>query len=221
MEPQAFVRLVEETLLPDLVLESVDPHEPIVVRKKPDVWHKLGAGNYAGVFAHPDAHDVVVKIYAPGRDGFEEEVEVYRRLEDHPAYSQCYYSAETDGHQYLVLRRLRGKTLYQSVLDGTRIPRQVMTDIDEALAYAKSKGLCPHDVHGKNVMQHEGRGLVVDVSDFLKTDPCRMWDDLKKAYDKFYIPVMSKLPLPIPEWMMDGVRKGYRMLRSLSGSRSR
>nr|WP_246183369.1 serine/threonine protein kinase [Paenibacillus methanolicus] len=204
---------IERDLLPGLELASVDPTEPIVVRRQPPEWIRLGAGNYAGVFTHPKLADWVVKVYAPGREGFEAETEVYRRLGEHPAFASCKLSAEASGHRYLVLKRLRGKTLYQCMLDRTRIAPRVIADIDEALDYAKSKGLYPHDVHGKNVMQHEGRGIVVDVSDFLKTEPCRMWDDLKGAYHRFYVPYLSKLPFPIPEWMMDGVRKGYRLIR--------
>ncbi|MFC4100474.1 serine/threonine-protein kinase [Paenibacillus xanthanilyticus] len=204
---------IERDLLPELELASVDPTEPIVVRKQPRQWVRLGAGNYAGVFTHPKLADWVVKVYAPGREGFEAETEVYRRLGEHPAFASCKLSAEAGGHRYLVLKRLRGKTLYQCMLDCTRIAPSVIADIDEALDYARSKGLYPHDVHGKNVMQHEGRGIVVDVSDFLKTEPCRMWDDLKGAYHRFYVPYLSKLPFPIPEWMMDGVRKGYRLIR--------
>lgn len=204
---------IERDLLPGLELASVHPTEPIVVRKQPPQWIRLGAGNYAGVFTHPRLEDWVVKVYAPGREGFEAETEVYRRLGEHPAFASCKLSAEAGGHRYLVLKRLRGKTLYQCMLDCTRIAPRVIADIDEALAYARSKGLYPHDVHGKNVMQHEGRGIVVDVSDFLKTEPCRMWDDLKNAYHRVYVPYLSKVPFPIPEWMMDGVRKGYRLFR--------
>ncbi|MFB9326894.1 serine/threonine protein kinase [Paenibacillus aurantiacus] len=206
-------RFIERDLLPELELASVNPTEPIVVRKQPSSWIRLGAGNYAGVFTHPKLADWVVKVYAPGREGFEAETEVYRRLGEHPAFASCKLSAEAGGHRYLVLKRLRGKTLYQCMLDCTRIAPRVIADIDEALDYARSKGLYPHDVHGKNVMQHEGRGIVVDVSDFLKTEPCRMWDDLKNAYHRVYVPYLSKLPFPIPEWMMDGVRKGYRLFR--------
>lgn len=205
---------MEEALLPELVLESVHHGEPIVVRKQPEGWEKLGAGNYASVFAHPDAEGVVIKVYAPGREGWEEETEVYRRLGDHPAYSQCYHASERDGHKYLIMKRLQGVTLYECVKRGIQIPKEVIDDIDAALDYARERGLHPHDVHGKNVMMADGKGIVVDVSDFLKTDPCLMWDDLKKAYNRFYMPFLSKAPVPMPDWVMNSVRKGYRFFRS-------
>ncbi|TDF94510.1 serine/threonine protein kinase [Paenibacillus piri] len=196
--------LVERELLPLLRIESVNPHNPIEVQAVPKPWKRVGTGNYAVVVSHPEYDGLVVKVYAPGREGLEEEVEVYRRLGRHPAYSECYHA----GSSYLILRRLSGITLYNCVLRGISIPRQVIDDIDAALRYARSKGLNPHDVHGKNVMLQDGRGVVVDVSDFLKQEPCRMWDDLKKAYDCFYFPIVRKMK--IPEWMLTAVRKGYR-----------
>lgn len=199
------VELIETELLPGLEIFSEQSHNPVIVHRYPKPWRLVGAGNYAGVFAHPSFPDRVVKVYAPGREGLEEEAEVYRRLGKHPAFSECLYV----GNGYLVLRRLSGVTLYDCVRQGIPIPRQVIEDIDEALAYALHKGLHPHDVHGKNVMMKDGRGMVVDVSDFLNPDPCFMWSDLKKAYDIFYIPVLHRVP--IPEFLLNAVRVGYRM----------
>jgi hypothetical protein len=89
---QALVKCIRQELLPNLHLESIDPCDPVVVHLVPAPWSCLGAGNYAAVFAHPDYPDQVVKVYAPGRPGIEAEVEVYRRLGEHPAFSQCYFS---------------------------------------------------------------------------------------------------------------------------------
>ncbi|GMK40791.1 serine/threonine protein kinase [Paenibacillus sp. CCS19] len=219
-EIQTIIEWTEQELLPQLTLHSEHPGEPIRVDRYPHGWKLLGAGNYAAVFV-PSLHDMdhyAVKVYAPGREGWEEEVEVYRRIGDHPAYSCCYHAAEAQGLQYLVLRRLSGKTLYNCVLDGDHIPERAIEDIDEALDYARSRGLHPHDVHGKNVMVSKGRGLVVDISDFLKEEPCMMWDDLKRAYTRIYKPFLSKRPVAIPEWVMNSVRRGYRFIRSSSRS---
>lgn len=204
---QTYIQLIEQGLIPDFHVESEDPHDPVEVHYLPKPWKLLGAGNYAAVAMHPDYPDRVVKMYAPGRPGLEEEADVYRRLGKHPAFSECLYY----GDNYLVLRRLTGVTLYDCIRRGIYIPRQVIADIDKALDYARSKGLNPHDVHGKNVMLKDGRGMVVDVSDFLKPEPCSMWDDLKKAYDTFYFPVFHNLP--IPGKVLNMVRKGYRYLK--------
>lgn len=203
---QQLIDLVEGQLLPQLHIESVHPHDPVVVHHLPKPWKLLGAGNYAAVVTHPDFANFAVKVYAPGRPGLEDEAEVYRRLGSHPAFSECLHA----GGSYLILRRLTGVTLYNCILRGIPIPRRVIHDVDEALDYARRKGLNPHDVHGKNVMLKDGRGIVVDVSDFLKEEPCSMWDDLKAAYDRFYFPVIRRLP--VPEFLLTAVRKGYRWL---------
>jgi hypothetical protein len=209
---ERFAARIYEELLPGFRVESVDPHDPVVVSSIPLPWKVLGRGNYAAVVVHPDHPDRVAKLYAPGREGWEEEVEVYRRLGNHPAYSQCLHSNEA--HRFLILRRLYGKTLYECVMKGIRIPKQAMEDVDEALEYARERGLHPHDVHGKNIMlSPEGRGVVVDVSDFLKDEPCNMWRDLKRAYYRIYVPFMYNRPPAVPNAVMNGVRKGYRFIR--------
>lgn len=201
------IKRIHQELLPELQIESIDPHDPVVVRDLPPPWQLLGAGNYAAVVTHPDYPDQVVKIYAPGRSGFEEEVEVYRRLGSHPAFSECLYAA--DG--VLVLKRLRGITLYDCMHRGIRIPEQVIRDIDRALDYARSRGLHPHDVHGRNVMLLEGRGLVVDISDFLKEEVCLKWNNLKTGYYWLYRPIIAPLRLRVPYWVLNAVRKSYRL----------
>lgn len=205
------IESIYQELLPNLQLESLDPHDPVVVHQVPEPWQVLGVGNYAAVFCHPDYPDNVVKIYAPGRPGLDEEREVYRRLGSHPAFSECFYA----GENFLVLKRLHGKTLYDCMHLGLPIPKRVIDDVDRALDYARKCGLYPHDVHGRNVMMREGRGLVVDVSDFLHEDPCSAWDNLKTAYYWLYRPILRPLRLRVPYVVLDMVRKGYRFLRRL------
>ena len=204
---QYLIACIQHELLPTLHLESKEPHNPIVVHQVPLPWTCLGAGNYAAVFAHPDYPEQVVKVYAPGRPGITDEVEVYRRLGHHPAFSECYAS----GANFLVLKHLRGITLYDCLHSGVLILPQVILDIDEALDYARSRGLFPHDVHGRNVMMSSGRGLVVDISDFLHQSPCLAWQDLKWAYRWIYRPIFWHLCLRVPYILLDGVRAGYRL----------
>lgn len=201
------IESIRTELLPKLQLESIAPHDPVEVRHLPTPWRLLGTGNYAGVVYHPDHPNQVVKIYAPGRPGFEEEVEVYRRLGSHPAFSECLYAAEN----FLILKRLHGMTLYDCMHLGVLIPQQVIQDIDQALEYARGRGLHPHDVHGRNVMILEGRGLVVDISDFLHEEACNKWNNLKKAYYFLYLPLLSRLRLRVPYFALNGVRKSYRL----------
>ena len=210
------VESIHQELLPNLKLESIKPHNPVVVHQVLAPWRLLGTGNYAAVFYHVDYCDLVVKVYAPGRLGWSEEVEVYRRLGIHPAYSTCFY-AEND---FLVLKRLHGVTLYDCLHQGLKIPKQVIEDIDRALEYARSRGLYPHDVHGRNVMMSEGKGLVVDISDFLREEPCLAWSDLTKAYCYLYSPLFSWHRLPLPYFILDLVRANYRIFRRFLDRRS-
>lgn len=203
------VSLMHQQLLPQLQLESIDPDHPVVVHAIPHPWQVLGTGNYAAVLNHPDYPDWVIKIYAPGRPGWQDEVEVYRRLGTHPSFSQCFYAEDP----FLVLKRLHGTTLYDCLNQGRYIPKQVILDIDQALDVARQKGLHPHDVHGRNVMMHEGRGIVVDISDFLKSDDCSAWDDLKRGYYWTYRPIFSWLRLRVPYSYLDVLRTCYRIYR--------
>ena len=205
----SLVAQIEQVLLPTVSIQSVYHHDPVRVRQIPDPWYLVGTGNYAAVFGHPDHPTLVVKIYAPNRPGFEEEVEVYRRLGSHPAYSECYWAQ----NGVLILKRLNGVTFYDCLHQGHRIPPQVIRDIDLALEYARTRGLLPHDVHGRNVMMHEGRGLVVDISDFLHEDYCSLWDDVKRVYRYFYRPILSRLPIRFPYAVLDAVRAIYRFYR--------
>lgn len=206
---QTFMEIVQNGLLPQLAIRSVNPREPIEVISVPKPWRLIGAGNYAAVMMHPNEPDKVVKVYAEGRPGLQDEVEVYRRLGRHPAYSECFGAGDT----FLVLKRLEGVTIYECLRRGIRIPERVIRDIDKALEYARKRGLNPHDVHGKNVMMIEGRGVVVDVSDFLKDEPCVMWSDFKKSYYALYKPLLLRLTVPLPGPLLNLLRKGYRLFR--------
>ncbi len=69
-------------------------------------------------------------------------------------------------------------------------------------------------------MMHERRGLVVDVSDFLKEEDCTKWEDLKTAYYRIYRPVFMPLRLRVPYFLLDLVRRGYRLFRRIAPDRS-
>lgn len=208
-ELEEFIHKVEKDLLPSLRLESVQPEDPIMVNGLPEGWSLLGKGNFAAVLTHPQFDRLAVKVYAGGRPGLEEEIEVYRRLGSHPAFSECYHSSSS----YLILKKLQGVTFYDCLQRGIRIPRQVIQDVDQALVYAARRGLYPRDVHGKNVMIVDGHGCVVDVSDFLSQGYDPMWEDLKRAYRRYYWPFLHVPPPPIPGFIMNWARKGYRFFR--------
>ena len=190
-------------------------YDPVEVDHIPKPWVLIGKGNYASVFLHPDYPTLVVKIYAEGKKGYKKEVEVYRKLGKHKRYSECFYANDN----FLILKYLKGITLYDSVHKGIKIPEKVIEDIDDALNYARKQGLRPHDIHGKNIMMYKGRGYVVDVSDFYKEDKCDKWEDLRKAYYKIYRYTFFYISIPIPYIILNLVRKGYRIYRKIKNAR--
>ncbi|MCX7922912.1 MAG: serine/threonine protein kinase [Clostridia bacterium] len=201
------IDIIENQLLNEINLKSVNRYDPIVVESVPEDWVLMGNGNYAAVVYHRNYPDYAVKIYAEGREGIEEEKIVYEKLGKHKSFSECYHY----GNNYLVLKRLKGTTLYDCLKKGIPIPEKVIKDIDNALDYAKSRGLYPHDIHFKNVMMNDGRGLIVDISDFLKKEYCPLWHDCKKFYYKVY----KRLPfiIPLPDFFLNMGRKTYRFYK--------
>jgi len=211
MDKDPYINLIVEDLLPFLELTSENPYNPIIVRNGSDSWETIGTGNYAGVFAHPSNPNRVVKVYGRNPDELKKEIEVYKKIGPHKSFSSLIAS----GNGYLVLKRINGITLFDAIVKGISIPKSVIKDIDKACEYAKSVGLNPFDVHGKNVVMDKGRGYIVDVSDFYKKGYCPKWDDFKKAYYKIYRPFLLKYHPPIPFFIVDGIRKGYRWYRKL------
>ncbi|WP_194201633.1 serine/threonine protein kinase [Metabacillus mangrovi] len=206
-----------ENIVQDLIkkvkVKSINPLDPVHVSNIPGDWRLIGCGNYAAVFEHPGFSGKIVKLYAENRKGAEKEKQVYRLLGDHPAYSVLYEA----GERHLILKKLEGLTLYEALRKGKYIPERVIKDVDTALQYAIRIGLNPTDVHGKNVMMKDGRGYVIDVSDFLEDFNCPRWRDFKKAYYRLYLPLSRYRKLKVPRWILERIRKGYQKYLRLSG----
>lgn len=211
MQIEKYIKLIGKELLPHIQLSMESPFDPIIVKNESTTWKTIGSGNYAGVFSHESNPKWVVKVYGRSPEAIKKEIEVYKKLGNHPTFS----SLIDYGENYLILRRIEGITLFDAVIKGIQIPQSVMDDIDEGIAYARSVGLNPYDIHGKNVAMSNGRGYIVDVSDFYKEGVCRKWTDLKKAYEKIYRPFLYKYHPPIPFFIVDNVRKGYRLYRKI------
>jgi hypothetical protein len=211
MEINQYLGLIDQELLTNISLESISPFDPIIVKNRSKTWETVGSGNYAAVFFHKAQPEWVVKVYGRNPEGVKKELDVYKKLGNHNAFSTLYGY----GDQFLILKRLEGITLFNALVQGIYIPETVIQDIDNGLNYAKSVGLNPYDVHGKNVVMNNGRGYIVDISDFYKDGYCGKWDDLKKAYYKVYKPFIGKYHPPIPFMVVNGIRKGYRVYKKL------
>lgn len=208
---EEYVRLIKQELLPGIELRSENPFDPIVVINHSKSWKTVGCGNYAAVFVHDKQPEWVTKVYGRSPDELTKEIGVYKKLGKHEAFS-CLYAY---GENYLVLKKLEGITLFNAIVKGEQIPETVMIDVDSGLQYARSVGLNPYDVHGKNVVMKDGHGYIVDISDFYKSGYDSKWDDLKKAYRLIYKPLLYKWHPPIPLAVVDMIRKGYRTYKKL------
>lgn len=211
MNIEKYIKLIGNELLPNIQLTTEGPFDPIIVKNVSNTWKTIGSGNYAGVFLHQSNPKWVVKVYGRKPEDLKKEVDVYKKLGKHESFS----SLIDYGDNYLILKRIDGMNLFDSVVKGIRIPESVIWDVDEGIAYARSVGLNPFDVHGKNVVMSNGRGYIVDVSDFYKQGKCRKWDDLKKGYYKIYLPLIYKYHPPIPFFIVNSVRRGYRLYRKI------
>jgi hypothetical protein len=211
MKKKDYILSIEQELLPNIQLVIENIYDPIKVINRSNSWKIIGTGNYAAVFFHDSKPDWVVKVYGRNHEDIKKEIAVYQKLGEHDAFSAlCSY-----GDNYIVLKRLFGITLYNAVIEGIPIPESVIKDIDEALKYAKSKGLNPFDVHGKNVVMKNGRGFVVDISDFYKEGICSKWNDLKTAYKIVYQPFLYRSHPQVPIFFLEAVRKGYRKYKRI------
>lgn len=181
----------------------------VEVLKKPDGWLCAGAGNSAAVFRHGDYPDIAVKVFSDTCQHIaREESEVYRKLGNFFSYPQFYGS----GKNFLIMQYIPGLSIYECLLRGIYIPEQIVRDIDEAILYARRQGLNPRNIHAKNILVHNGRGYVVDVSEYMKAGKCYHWDILKYVYYMFYNQYFRP-GMKIPFWVLEYIRRGYRVLK--------
>ncbi|MDM8523491.1 hypothetical protein QUF80_08990 [Desulfococcaceae bacterium HSG8] len=182
----------------------------VKVLNKPNGWYCAGVGNSAAVFRHDRYPDIAIKIFSDICTHIAlRESEVYRKLGDSSFYPKLYGS----GKNYLVLRYIPGQSAYECLLEGMFIQEQVVSDINEAVSYARQRGLNPRNLHAKNILVYNGRGYLVDVSDYMKNGRCYHFDILRYIYYKLYIR-FSRPGMRIPFWLLESIRRGYRLTAS-------
>lgn len=196
-----FARLVELVRI-----ESVIPRDPVHVKSFPENWRCVGVGTSAAVFQPKSYPDLSIKVYADTHAQIARaEAEIYEQLGDSPFFPHFYGS----GKNFLVISYRPGCNLYDCLLQGIFIPEQVIFDVDNAIAYARKQGLYPADIHIKNIILYEGRGFLVDVSDYRKEKECKRWETLKQAYYDYYLEIYRP-GLTVPAWVLETIRKWYK-----------
>ena len=161
-------------------LEDASP-TPLVIADRYRLLRQLGQGGMGTVYLARDRQldrDVAVKLIRPehlSNEGMRERIKrealVIAKIQ-HPNVVALYHSDElADGSTFLVMERLRGRTLEQ-ILDehGTGSPRQVARVIRQAahaLTAAHNAGVVHRDVKPQNLFIVEGGdGFAVKVLDF-------------------------------------------------------
>ncbi len=186
-------------------------NELVTVKGNSDTFECVGVGTDAAVFRffiHKPHY--AFKVFSNDKlDKIEIETEVYLKL-GHSEYYPEYYGR---GSNFLVISYEEGITLYDCLLKGIHIPKQVIQDVENARNYVFKRGLNPRDIHLKNILLHEGRAKIIDVSEYMKPGNDNRWEYLKEGYHEHYQLIDGKA---LPYWIIETVRKWYNQANSES-----
>jgi len=147
-----------------------------VLGERYELGRMIGRGGMAEVYAAHDRlldREVAIKVL---RERFREDAAFTGRFHDearhvarlaHPNLVVVHDTGSQDGQPYIVMERIRGRTL-QEALDAGGLTEdrslQVAADVCGALAYAHANGLVHRDVKPGNIMLAEDGS--VKVTDF-------------------------------------------------------
>ncbi len=196
--------------LSKISISSNPNNEPVSIHGSSDHLKCIGIGTDAAVFQSLENPAYAFKMYADDKiDKIQIEKKVYELLGDSPYFSTCFGGKDN----YLVLSYEEGMTLYDCLLQGIPVPKQIMKDVDHAREYARQKGLNPRDIHLKNVFLQNGRAKIIDVSEYIQPGNDLRWEYLKKAYDQYYHLIEGR---PVPLRLMETIRKRYNQSNNYS-----
>lgn len=178
-------------------------NEPVTISGEADDLKCIGVGTDAAVFQALSAPAYAFKLYAKDKvHKVKVEANVYQLLGDSPFFSTCFASHD----EYLVLSYEEGKTLFDCILQGIHIPKQVINEVEDAREYVRKKGLNPRDIHLKNILLQKGRAKIIDVSEYTLQGNDHRWEHLKKGYEQYYHLIDGN---SVPFWLVETIRKWY------------
>ncbi|WP_334314157.1 serine/threonine protein kinase [Aneurinibacillus sp. Ricciae_BoGa-3] len=164
-----------ETALGRIDVIENENNQTVTVFGNIENLHCIGIGTDAAVFRFDKVPSYAFKFYSTKALSKKEiEENVYTKLQG-SLYFPKYFGSGTN---YLVLSYEAGATLYDCLLQGVHIPKQVILDVENAREFVRNKGLNPRDIHLKNVLIQYGRGKVLDVSEYVKTGNDQRWEHL-------------------------------------------
>ncbi|WP_320938762.1 serine/threonine protein kinase [Lysinibacillus capsici] len=178
-------------------------NEPVTISGEADDLKCIGVGTDAAVFQSLSAPAYAFKVYAKDKvHKVKIEANVYEILGDSPFFSTYFASYD----EYLVLSYEEGKTLFDCILQGIHIPKQVINEVEDAREYVRKKGLNPRDIHLKNILLQNGRAKIIDVSEYTLQGNDYRWEHLKKGYEQYYHVIDGN---SVPFWLVETIRKWY------------
>ncbi|SDI04291.1 protein kinase family protein [Alteribacillus bidgolensis] len=162
--------------------------------EKDDKLELIGKGRSAYVFKILST-EKVLKVFFPDFTHIaKEEAAIYHDLEGLEFFPTLYEA----GSNYLVLDYIEGYTLFECLQQGIPVSEQNMNEVDQALDLARKKGLNPSDIHLRNIIITPHGGIkIIDVARYRQTKQCTQWDDLKRAFYRFYRKPYFPKRLPI------------------------
>lgn len=189
-------------------VSSTGENELVTLKGNSDAFECIGVGTDAAVFRFFHMPRFAFKVFSEDKlDRKELEAEVYLKLGSSEYYPE-YYGR---GSSFLVISYEEGTTLHDCLLKGIHIPKQVIHDVDNARNHASKRGLNPRDIHLKNILLHQGRAKIIDVSEYMKPGNDNRWRYLKEGYYEHYHLIAGKA---IPLWILETVRKWYNQEKS-------
>jgi len=199
---------IEDKELSKIKITCNGDNELVTIKKNSDAFECVGVGTDAAVFRLTHNHEYAFKVFSDDKiDKIALETDVYLKL-GQSEYYPVYYGK---GSNYLVISYEEGITLYDCLLKGIHIPKQVIQDVDNAREFAFGKGLNPRDIHLKNILLHEGKAKIVDVSEYMKPGDDKRWEYLKEGYLEYYHLIDGKA---LPHWIIETVRKWFNQAHS-------
>jgi hypothetical protein len=199
-----------EEALKDVEVVGHENNKPVSVIGFADDLRCIGIGTDAAVFYYPNTPNYAYKVYSDKSLKKKElEAGIYERLKGSRFFPQCYGA----GPNYLVLSFEKGVTLYDCLLQGVRVPEQAIQDVEDSRKFVRSQGLNPRDIHLKNILLQEGRGKVLDVSEYIQEGNDNRWEHLVWSYKHFY-PLICGVQVPI--WILETITSWYNRMDTAS-----
>ncbi|MGM7702741.1 hypothetical protein ACSVDE_13515 [Pseudalkalibacillus sp. Hm43] len=173
--------------------------------QKPEEYTLIGKGRSAFVFRDERTNHAVKIFFTEYEHLAKQEADIYAKLSGSPFYPKVYEA----GHNYIEMEYIQGYTFYECLEKGICISDEMIEKVDEALEFARSKGLNPSDIHLQNlILTYDGEVKVIDVVRFTQDKACRQWDDLKEAHQRVY---QKKLFMKrVPKFFIELVKFYYR-----------